>query len=87
MNKRIRIDILTKKPGNGTNEFNFGALAAGMRQMVSGFRWLGTSTEWWTSTKQREDTLYAIAMSTGPLLYDGQAAVKNYGYYVRCVRD
>lgn len=74
--------------GNGTDEFSFSALPAGVRDTSGKFRTAGWQVYFWSSTEYESDKAFCMNL----YYYNGDGVMlgpyyKVTGYSVRCIKD
>lgn len=79
-------------PNPGTNSTGFNALPAGYRDETGLFKGMGTATYWWitltSGSGQYGPLIGLLSSSTGTInSLGGTAAIKSYGYSIRCIKD
>ena len=84
------------KDGNGTNTSQFSGLPGGFRYDNGAFFAIGTSAYWWSSTEHcftssfdSSQICYAkyCGLSSPGSLFTRSSNPKEYGFYVRCLRN
>ena len=81
--------------GNGTDDYSFAALPAGIRYYPNGDYGLGNSAEFWSSTEDDRDSDYAVCLELDYTDVDNYASLveilhgfyKENGLSVRCIKD
>ena len=81
-------DDYNGKNGNGTDEFSFSALPAGVRDTSGNFRTAGWQVFFWSSTEYESDKAFYMNL----YYYNGDGVMlgpyyKVTGYSVRCIKD
>ena len=78
---------------NGSDDFSFSALPAGLRNLSADYIYEGRYTHFWSSTEYANGAEYSTGLDSGvysiDLDYYGGLAIgpKYYGYSVRCLED
>jgi uncharacterized protein (TIGR02145 family) len=73
---------------NGTDDYGFSALPAGIRDNSNGnFESLGSRSRWWTATQNSTTNAYRRDIETDLATVPENNYNKNIGYSVRCMKD
>ena len=72
--------------GNGTDDFGFAALPAGLRYLDT-FDGVGSNTYFWGSTEYGDNSAYGISLNRDYVNAKLSDLSKSFAIYVRCVKD
>ncbi len=72
--------------GNGTDDFGFAALPAGLRYLDT-FDGVGSNTYFWGSTEYGDNSAYGISLNRDYVNAKLSDLSKSFAVYVRCVKD
>ena len=85
--KRLKATSGWKAEGNGTDEFGFSALPSGERTSIGRFFLSGSSTFWWSSTRQGD----SLAWYRSIVSFDDNILRNTHpqkiGFSVRCIKE
>lgn len=74
--------------GNGTDDFGFGALPGGNRNINGNFSHLGKNGYWWSTSEHANPvnawSRYLYSNNSNIMNYED---FKNYGFSIRCLQD
>lgn len=71
----------------GTDNFSFGALPSGMRNLDGDFSSIGLEGLWWTKTEQNYENAFFVTMYYNSNAIDTTVVQKTSGFAVRCVKE
>ena len=72
--------------GNGTDDFGFAALPAGLRYLDT-FDGVGSNTYFWGSTEYGDNSAYGISLNRDYVNAKLSDLTKSFAFSVRCVKD
>lgn len=85
--KKLKSKGLWKNNGNGTDDYGFFALPSGIKSFMGGYKFLGGSTGFWSSTATSNNYAYSVFLEYDSDKVRDEGNFKNLGMSVRCLKE